>query len=339
MNDLASVVSGAQLDGIGGRRRAGADVALVGVNGGHRATGLTSGAPTSHQDDVVVLHLESLQVGPPMREGGLSQAHVLVLAELEGRWPPILVAKDDHAVIDGHHRVAAARRLGLRDIRARVFDGGPDEAFVEFVRCNVGHGLPLTLGERKGAVARMLDAHPEWSDRRLARLCALSPTTVGRIRSERGRDAAGEPRPSVQVGHSAARVGQDGRLRSAEAGGKRAHVAELLNADPDRSLRAVAHAVGVSAETVRSVRNRLQAHDKGQPTPWQGDAAFSSVDGGAGFVEWFDRTLVEEVDCWSHVGEIPLSRLYVVADEARRRARCWSAFATALEQRVKQTGA
>jgi transposase-like protein len=312
-----------------------------------------------------VVSLEALQVETYLREGGLNLAHVATLAELEGRWPPILVTRHDHVVIDGHHRVAAAQHLGLSEIPALFFDGSPQEAYVEFVRCNVGHGLPLTLPERKRAVGHILVANPDWSDRRLAKLCALSPTTVGRIRAELA------DRPDDHFGQSDTRIGQNGRVRSLHPERMRARVAEALAARPQSSLRAVAQAVGVSPETVRSVRKSLHSDGtgsragakdshtdepsvadiawlsdmlgRGRPAtamaPWQEDRALSSLDCGDGFVAWFDGASVEEADCWRYLREVPLSRVYMVADEARRRARTWSTFAAALEDRVNQRAA
>src|SRR6266516_639835 len=89
------------------------------------------------------LSLDALRVGPSFREEGLDSGHVATLAELGGAWPPIVVRRDDRSVVDGQHRVAAARRLGLRRLQVTWFDGSAEDAFVEFVRCNVGHGLPL----------------------------------------------------------------------------------------------------------------------------------------------------------------------------------------------------
>jgi hypothetical protein len=346
-----------------------------------------TGQPAAVHGDVVLISVEALRAGAHLREGGLSQAHVSTLAELEGRWPPILVSTE-HVVIDGHHRLAAAQRLGLSEVRARLFDGSPDDAYVEFVRCNVGHGLPLSLRDRKRAVGRILAGHPEWSDRRVARLCALSPTTVGRLRAEIDDAAAAQGGcPAAHSGQSDTRVGQDGRVRSLHPEGMRARVVEALSARPQSSLRAVAQAVGVSPETVRGVRKSLligpdnvqapanpppakrsqgsrpSRHDgdeiagssvpdiawltdtlgRGRPAtpkaPWQEDRALSSLDCGGGFIAWFEGTSVEEAECWRYLREVPLSRVYLVADEARRRATAWSTFAAALEDRVNKRAA
>jgi hypothetical protein len=54
---------------------------------------------------------------------------------------------------------------------------------------------------------------------------------------------------------------------------------------------------------------------------------------GARFAEWFASTAID--NSWrERLAVPPVSRLYELADEARRRAAHWNAFATALEQRV-----
>src|SRR5262245_51672201 len=90
--------------------------------------------------DEVDLAITDLNPAPSRRANGLDPAHVARLAELPDRWPPIVVRRADSTVIDGQHRVAAARSLGLTHVRAVLFDGSSDDAYVEFVRCNVGHG-------------------------------------------------------------------------------------------------------------------------------------------------------------------------------------------------------
>ena len=88
---------------------------------------------------VVSVALARLVVKRSIREGGVNQEHVRRLMRLGGRWPPILVHEDTGVVIDGVHRVAAARMLGLLRVDASLFTGGPDAALIEFVRRNVQH--------------------------------------------------------------------------------------------------------------------------------------------------------------------------------------------------------
>jgi hypothetical protein len=304
--------------------------------------------------------LDSLTVGPWLRKE-LNQEHVVNLAELDGSWPPILVGRHDTAVIDGHHRVAAARLLGHTRIAAVLFDGTADDAYVEAVRRNVLHGLPLTLAERKAAAARLLSEHPEWSDRRIAGVCGISPHTVGHLRTEL---------PAIEDG-SRSRVGSDGRLRLVQPQANHQQILDAVRTSPDASLRKIARVVGTSPETVRRIRQR---RDHGSPEPtgknvkrsrnringysakaelaplssvttlnasmaecsqrWVTDVALKSTSSGLRFATWFDGSNVDT--CWQlYVGAVPLSRVYEVADEARRRGELWLEFARAVEERAR----
>src|SRR5207244_7336106 len=84
--------------------------------------------------DIAWVSVADLNVDCSFRESGVNEEHVQLLAELDGQWPPVLVRRDDRLVIDGAHRVAAARLLGRKRIETEWFDGGADDALVEFVR-------------------------------------------------------------------------------------------------------------------------------------------------------------------------------------------------------------
>jgi ParB-like chromosome segregation protein Spo0J len=306
---------------------------------------------------VVQLPIDQLRVGPPLRERGIDHAHVAALAEVAASWPPIVVHRTDRLVIDGQHRVAAAKQLGLHELAATWFDGSPEDAFVEFVRRNVNHGLPLTLADRRRAARQIVDIRPDLSDRGIAAVCGLSPRTVARLRE----DARARAPRANGTRYSSGRVGRDGRVRPIDPVATRARIAEELDRRPDASLRAIAGVVGASPETVRSVRNEMRAaaapapHAVApEPAPTanvldvlararkgpvgvdcRDDRAFTDRDGGQEFVEWFDGTAVELGDLWRYVDAVPLSRVYVIADEARRRAEFWAQFAMAVEGRVR----
>src|SRR5699024_12130394 len=99
----------------------------------------------------------------------VSSEHVQVLAGAPTELPPILVHRSTMQVVDGYHRVQAALLNGATKIRARFFDGSEAEAFVEAVRQNVAHGLPLSLADRKTAAARLIARHPAYPNRADAR--------------------------------------------------------------------------------------------------------------------------------------------------------------------------
>jgi ParB-like chromosome segregation protein Spo0J len=303
--------------------------------------------------EVGTIAINAVQVGPSMRAAGIDPLHVAALAEVAAHWPPIVVNRADSSVVDGHHRIAAARQLGLRELCVTWFDGSAEDAYLEFVRCNVGHGLPLTLAERRQAARQMLRSHAQRSDRAIASVCGVSPTTIARLRKDGPVEWAGDGTRDAK-----GRVGLDGRVRPLNGMALRAHIAQELALRPEASLRAIAGTVGASPETVRSVRNELRASTGAAkyatmigrdavsvldvspigtrvPSPSE-DRAFTHRDGGQEFVDWFEATSVENLDPRSHLEVVPLSRVYEIADVARSRAEFWSRFANLLETRVRR---
>ncbi|MBB3606502.1 hypothetical protein FHT40_006193 [Mycolicibacterium sp. BK556] len=315
----------------------------------HRVPPLRPGAA------VVSVAVARLVVKSSIREGGVNQEHVRRLMRLGGRWSPILVHEGTGVVIDGVHRVAAARLLGLVRMEATLFSGGPDEALIESVRRNVHHGLPLTLRERKWAAGRVLCVHPHWSDRRIAGICALSPKTVGRLRVP--SDDPSEELPQLDT---SVRMGCDNRLRPVNGIPIRERVAEALRAQPDASLRSVAASVGVSPETVRSVRRNLNlpraveasvsdavaepcaVEDSAMPgvclptaSSGRGLVVVSNEDHvSVDFIEWFNHTDVISTECSRWAQTVPPPRVDEIAAEARRRAQAWLDFAHELDARA-----
>ena len=69
---------------------------------------------------------------------------------------------------------------------------------------------------------------------------------------------------------------------------------------------------------------------------WDQDLALVSSDDGEDFVAWFDRTTLTEDECWRFVDSVPLSRIYEIADEARRRSEVWVAVREVLGHALEQ---
>lgn len=326
----------------------------------------TGQRPIVGSTDPVHVELDALEVGPSLRQGGLNDAHVQALAEVPEDWPPILIARRGRWVIDGRHRVAAAQQLHMKRIAAVLFNGDLEEAFVEFVRRNTSHGLPLSLLERQRAGLRLLESHPNWSDRRIGQICALDPKTVAKLRtSSRDTDCPTSGTPQLDE----RRIGRDGRSRPVDRQRVRRELEDAIRTQPDASLRTIAHAVGVSPETVRTVRMQLRSlnisegetdhqdashslgadHRSGnchfdasersalEPVEWTRDQAFASTEERVQFAEWFDQQNVNS-QCEAYVDSVPLSRVYEIADEARRRSRFWEHFADLVEARARPSG-
>ncbi|WP_232319924.1 ParB/RepB/Spo0J family partition protein [Herbidospora daliensis] len=188
------------------------------------------------------------------RLGGEDLDHVDTLAEAQNPLPPIVVHGPTMRVIDGFHRLKAARLRGEEKISVVFFDGAEDDAFVLAVQSNVTHGLPLSKQDRKRAAERIIFTHPHWSDRMIASVAGIAPATVAKIRSQLQVDA-----DVVTLD----RTGQDGRVRRSDPEEGRRRAGEVIRSNPDMSLRQVAKIAGISPETARDVRKRIARGEDG----------------------------------------------------------------------------
>jgi hypothetical protein len=307
--------------------------------------------------EAVEVALATLTLGPSPRKTGVRPEHVRTLAQLEGHWPPLLVNRSDLTIIDGAHRFHAARMLGHTRVWCIYFDGDREEAFLEAIRRNTRHGLPLTLREREDAAAQLLGLHRDWSNRRVAQSCALAHGTVAKIREQLCSTGEAE-----QLNK---RVGRDGRIRPVDSAETRKKIESALVSTPGATARQIAAQVGASPTTVATVRTkmkqasagdemrivsgtssesrtgaRLHATEQSETNPsasdtattWRSDLSLSSTPQQKRFLEWFEQTNIQEE--WNEYVDIPpLSRVYELADEARRRAQHWEKFAQAIECR------
>jgi ParB-like chromosome segregation protein Spo0J len=111
---------------------------------------------------VARIPIESLALTNWLRVKGEDIEHVRVLAELEDKLPPIVVHRATTRVIDGMHRVRAARLRGASHIDAILFDGTEHDAFLLAVQLNAVHGLPLSRADRVAAAVRIMSSCPQW---------------------------------------------------------------------------------------------------------------------------------------------------------------------------------
>jgi DNA-binding Lrp family transcriptional regulator len=296
-------------------------------------------------DEVIEMPVGQLRLGESIRAAGADDVGSTFVDPTS--WSPIVVARTTLTVVDGHRRLRAARRLGLDAVRVRRFDGDDTDAIVEFVRLNMRDGSELDRPERREASRRILSLHPDWSDRRVGEVCHISPKTVAEVRS--GLRTSGD----AHMIEADARVGRDGRVRPLDSRAQRAKIVEAIKANPRASLRAIAAPIGVSPETVRRVRAAM-AEDgslEGEPAApvdfqivyfrrhepaWQPDSAFTSRHEAAEIAEFLERTDTSTIDPEQHARAIPLSRVYEVADEARRRSAFWLRLAESVENRSRK---
>ncbi|MDT9682168.1 ParB/RepB/Spo0J family partition protein [Streptomyces sp. TRM76323] len=183
------------------------------------------------------------------RTKGLDQEYVDSLVALDGELPPIVVHHPTGRVVDGMHRLAAARARGDRTISAYLLDVPERSLFAVAVSLNISHGKPLTHSDRLAAAARILRENPALSDRYVASVTALSPRTVSRVR-----------RSTAEVPHLNTRIGLDGKRRPADVAGVasgRQRAGQLMLERPGASLREIARAAGISLGTAHDVKKRL----------------------------------------------------------------------------------
>ncbi|MGW4500522.1 hypothetical protein ACWENR_18155 [Micromonospora sp. NPDC004336] len=190
-----------------------------------------------------------LRDGLSPRVDGVDTAHVRRLAALADELPPLVVHRATMRVMDGLHRLAAARARGRRQVPVVYFEGTAEEAFVVAVRLNATHGRALRAKDRAAAAGRILDTCPHRSDRWIASVCGVAPRTVAALR-QKSTDAGRRPDT---------RIGRDGRRHPLSAQEGRRTAEQIMCAEPGLSLREVARRAGVSVGTALDVRRRLLA--------------------------------------------------------------------------------
>jgi transposase-like protein len=306
------------------------------------------------------VRVDELVISDSPRLAGENYDHVRTLAESEAKLPPIIVHIPSMRVIDGVHRLLAARLRGYGEVDVRFFDGDDASSFVLAVHVNIAHGLPLTLADRKAAASRIISAYPQWSDRLVATVTGISAKTVAAIRDQR---------PSAENQHLDSRVGRDGRARPVNQTERRRLTARLLHDNPDASLREIARSVGVSPETVRQMRARLSAdHSEstiGQPSgdtttqsaqrgrSWhdnedetrdtangvssfrslQADPAFRYTDTGRSLLRFLSAYQVIQQNGAKIIDTVPAHCLANLAEVARACADSWQEFADYIDKR------
>jgi ParB-like chromosome segregation protein Spo0J len=291
------------------------------------------------------LPVADLRPADSPRRAGEDISHIEMLASIEDRrLPPIVVHRGSMRVVDGMHRLRAAKLRGDDLIEACFFDGTETEAFVLAVTANTTHGLPLSLADRTLATERIIASQPTWSDRAIAVAVGLGARTVGNIRRRLQDEAAVEP--------VSARTGRDGRVRPLDNSVGRLRASALIKQRPEASLREIAREVGVSPSTVRDVRQRLERGE--DPLPQmrqrrekpadreavslllhglQSDPSLRFTESGRTVLRWVHSRAIRAEE-WSEIErKVPPHCAYILANVARSCADEWLQIAEELEQR------
>lgn len=307
---------------------------------------------------IITVPLDRLVTGHTPRLDGEDEEHIRALADTDADLPPILVQRNGMRVIDGTHRLHAARLRGDATISVRFLDCTEAMAFVRAVEANITHGLPLTIADRLAAARRIIQMFPQWSDRSLAAVAGLSPKTVASIRTRKGD-------PTAEV----SRIGKDGRVRPINKAEGRHRATQFIAEHPDASLRQIARAAGISPTTARDVRDRLRAganpvpngsagRGSGEPmstTPERGRRSRREAAGqdrdwvidnlrrdpslryneiGRSLLRWLELRVVAAREWEPYVGKIPSHCSFILAELAHACAAEWNELAIRLEQRT-----
>lgn len=315
-----------------------------------------AGRPPEASEPVLI---DSLRPADSPRLSGEDDRHTLALRQKLPYLPAILVNRRTMQVIDGMHRLQAARLEGAETIRAEFIDADEPNAFLLAVKANIDHGLPLTVADREAAAVRILSWYPYWSDRAVAAFVGLAATTVAAVRE----------RSTVQSQQSNMRMGRDGRLRPMSAVEGRRRASEIMTARPEASLREVAREAGISLGTAHNVRERMRRGEDyageerggrpdrsgapcdqkavrrrrryGEPLAWPAvrdrivkDPALRYAQGGLLLLRWFDSRAVGTGEWRDVIDAIPAHWIETIISVAYSCGNEWHELASALEQRI-----
>ncbi|MFD3744036.1 hypothetical protein [Nocardia sp. NPDC058633] len=253
--------------------------------------------------------IDKLKLASSPRVHGVDIRHVRELVEVGAGLPPIIVNRETMEVVDGAHRIMAARQRGESEIDVSFFRGSETDAFVLAVHVNAEQGLPLSREDRLSATRRILDIHAMWSDRMIAELVGLSTKTVALIRA-----CSTEAEPQLNK-----RLGRDGKMRPVDSTNARLRAAELFKSKPNSSLREVARAVGLSPATVKDVKNQL-THD-GPPLTTKQGSSLDSDTASVAMVDVLLNSLRRDPSIRSNEDGRALLRLFVGTVEHRYGSR------------------
>ncbi len=176
--------------------------------------------------NTITTPITSITADPALqpRTDGLDLDHVRALEVVAEAWPPLKVVElgGRFLLVDGFHRFAAAQNLELSEIAVEVLETPADgDLHALAFTLNAAHGRPLTLSDRRAFAARLLRAHPDWSDREIGRRAGLVQPTVAKVRQDLEREA--------EIAPSVARTGRDGRVYPASPASSSRSIVDVIS--------------------------------------------------------------------------------------------------------------
>lgn len=99
---------------------------------------------------------------------------------LSGQSKALIVQKGTMKLLDGHHRLEAARHAGIKELWVEEREVEDKDLLAEVFRCNRAHGVPLSTDERNNLIRRLY-FESGWTQQQIANLTGLTQQGVSRI--------------------------------------------------------------------------------------------------------------------------------------------------------------
>ena len=162
-----------------------------------------------NEKTIVTLPIDSLSLtcGTQIREA-INEGTVMRYAsqmEIGQKFPPIIAYRDDSGelwIADGHHRIMAAMRCKLTEIRAEIRNGSKADALWAAAGINSENALQLTDNDIHKAIKMLVDAWPDRSNRAIAEVLRCDEKTVRKYRPKKSGTDVSAPEK---------RIGKDGK--------------------------------------------------------------------------------------------------------------------------------
>ncbi len=102
-------------------------------------------------------------------------------------FPPIRIIRDPDGtlrVVDGFHRLMAAKLAGVEEIKAEIIPGDRKMATESALRANIVHGLRRSNADKRHAVRLALSEFSDLTSRTVAEMCGVGNHLVDEVRRE-----------------------------------------------------------------------------------------------------------------------------------------------------------
>lgn len=130
---------------------------------------------------------DAMQLRAAMSEPTVSEYEEMMAEAVE--FPPVVIWHNENAniLVDGYHRVEAAKRAGFVDITYREANALTfAQALFESATYNTSHGLRFNQADKRSAISKLIRASPDSSNTTIAAAMSVSPHTVCSVRESEG---------------------------------------------------------------------------------------------------------------------------------------------------------